>query len=682
MAHSLSEVAAQPFGRALRDTAFASNLWRIFFLALLLRLGFLLEISGQPVLYLVMGDSASYDAWAQNIAAGDWLGSEVFFQAPLYPYVLGALYSLFGRDLFLVRVAQILISALACVLLAVAGRDVINRRAGVFAGALASVYAPSIYFSCLLQKAVFSHFFMSLCLYALGRLAVLPRTRVWLGAGLALGFFALTRENSLIFAPLLLLWPLVGFRERPLRVRLTWMAAAALGLALLLGATAIRNRLVSPPGAAGWHLTTSNLGPTLFIGNNPAATGSYAPLLPGRGDPRYEQADFKALAERSAGRTLTPAEVSSYWIQRTLDFPRAQPFAFAALLWKKWTLFWNATELADTEDLYSYASWSLLLRSLERIFNFGLLVALAAAGAVLTWPTKNSPSALALGWRGLAPLYAAIAAFSSAIVVFFVMDRYRYPITAPLTLLAGGALAALYDAASVRRVPDRCALACGVAACIALFAFLPTTPKAQLMATTRFNVGHGLAARGDYAKAMDWYASSLALFDADPQVHNNAAVALLALGRPAQALHLLDRALTLSPGLAIAQSNRGNALAALGKPELAIAAFAAALELDPSLAKTHANWAAASLQLGRAREAVEHYRAALALDASLTLALDGLARLLATTDDASLKDPAEAVRLAETAARLAPETTHVLETLALAYDAAGRKAEAAIVRLP
>ena len=43
-------------------------------------------------------DEASYDTWARELAAGDWLGDEVFFQEPLYPYLLGVAYSLFGVD--------------------------------------------------------------------------------------------------------------------------------------------------------------------------------------------------------------------------------------------------------------------------------------------------------------------------------------------------------------------------------------------------------------------------------------------------------------------------------------------------------------------------------------------------------------------------------------------------------
>ncbi len=52
-----------------------------------------------PFFSVLMGDARGYDEWAQRIAAGDWIGHEVFYQAPLYPYFLGAIYAVAGRDL-------------------------------------------------------------------------------------------------------------------------------------------------------------------------------------------------------------------------------------------------------------------------------------------------------------------------------------------------------------------------------------------------------------------------------------------------------------------------------------------------------------------------------------------------------------------------------------------------------
>ncbi|MBM3989545.1 MAG: hypothetical protein FJ298_00910, partial [Planctomycetes bacterium] len=39
-------------------------------------------------------DEASYDSWAREIAGGELLGAEIFFQEPAYPYALGAVYAL------------------------------------------------------------------------------------------------------------------------------------------------------------------------------------------------------------------------------------------------------------------------------------------------------------------------------------------------------------------------------------------------------------------------------------------------------------------------------------------------------------------------------------------------------------------------------------------------------------
>ena len=78
-----------------------------------------------------MGDSRGYDAWAQQLAAGDWIGRDVFYQAPLYPYFVGVVYALFGHDLLVVRVIQALLGALSCAALGYAAARLISARARV-----------------------------------------------------------------------------------------------------------------------------------------------------------------------------------------------------------------------------------------------------------------------------------------------------------------------------------------------------------------------------------------------------------------------------------------------------------------------------------------------------------------------------------------------------------------------
>src|SRR5262245_10489368 len=69
----------------------------IFLVALTIRLVHLFQIRRAPFFALLMGDAQSYHAWAKQLAAGDWIGSGIFYQAPLYPYFLGLVYTLLGE---------------------------------------------------------------------------------------------------------------------------------------------------------------------------------------------------------------------------------------------------------------------------------------------------------------------------------------------------------------------------------------------------------------------------------------------------------------------------------------------------------------------------------------------------------------------------------------------------------
>ena len=120
-----------------------------------------------------MGDSRGYDEWAQRIAGGDWLGHEVFYQAPLYPYLLGVIYAVAGRHLLLVRIVQALIGSASCALLALAAARLFleRQRAGGSAspGLMLALYAPAIFFDGLLQKSVLDVFFVCLALWLISR---------------------------------------------------------------------------------------------------------------------------------------------------------------------------------------------------------------------------------------------------------------------------------------------------------------------------------------------------------------------------------------------------------------------------------------------------------------------------------------------------------------------------------
>jgi hypothetical protein len=133
--------------------------------------------------------------------------------------------------------------------------------------------------------------------------------------------------------------------------RLRRAAVFLAGLALVLVPVAARNSIVG----GGFYITTSQFGPNLYIGNNPAADGTYQSLRYGRGAPEYERQDATELAEHALGKTLTPSEVSSYWTDKALEFITSHPAAWLRLTSRKVALLWNATEMLDTESQDAHA---------------------------------------------------------------------------------------------------------------------------------------------------------------------------------------------------------------------------------------------------------------------------------------------------------------------------------------
>ncbi len=478
----------------------------IFVVALTLRLIYLAQIVDVPFYQILIMDAQAYDAWAQRIAAGDWVGSEAFYQAPAYPYLLAVLYRVFGHDLNVIHAVMMGLGALACPVLYFATRILFGRSSGLIAGLLLAVYPPAIFFDGLIGKQTLGLLLMTLFLLSLLRFQQRPRARIVFGAGVLLGFLALTREHALVFAPAIALWIPWRFAQarhgsgRPW----AWVGAFLLGVVLVLGPVLARNWVVGDTLA----LTTAQMGPNFFIGNNPDATGLYVPLVPGRHTPDFESPDATRLAEDALGRPLTRGEVSNYWLGRGFDFVLGQPLQWLRLSAFKALLTWNAFEIADTEDMYVYADWSWLLRWLIPVWGFGLLAPLAAAGVVLAWPRR----------RDTAVLLWMMLIFTASVALFMVFARMRYPLVPMLLPFAGYAL---------REVPARLrershaalAWAAGAVLIVGLLCNYPLLEEERFAATAYTNLGATMLsrARPDEAEAFLVRAESIQPDHADLQ---------------------------------------------------------------------------------------------------------------------------------------------------------------------
>jgi tetratricopeptide (TPR) repeat protein len=652
--------------------------------ALLLRLVYLAEIGGTPFASVLIGDGQQYDAWAQRIAGGDWIGHGVFYQAPLYPYLLGAVFAVVGHSLLAVRLLQAVLGASACAMLALAGRRFVGARAGLVAAALLALYPPAIFFDGLIQKSSLDLFLVVLLLVLLGEF--LDRHRwPWLaGAGLALGAFMLNRENARVVYPVVMLWLWFFFRESPARRRLNWLAVFTLGVAVAVVPVGVRNAYVG----GEFLISTSQAGPNFYIGNHAGALGSYEPLVAGHGNAAFERDDATKLAETAVGRHLSPGEMSDYWLARTFRDIRQAPGQWLALLGRKLLLTFNAAEVVDTESIEVYAEHSRMLGTLFW-FDFGVILPLAAIGA---WQTRRE-------WKRLALLYAQAGSLAASVALFYVLARYRYPIVPVVLLLAGATLAAVPTSIRAWRgwVPG---LAIGAA--VALLARLPIVPAADETnlnmgtalitlgrpadalpwleraiaaapdyAAPHFNLGVASARTGDRQKSLEEFATAVRLSPADFEARSSLALALQESGDQAGAVAAFREAVRLQPENPRAEFNLANALHAAGQAEEAIAHYEVAMRLKPDYAEAHSNMALAMQASGNLAGAIDHMQAAARPQPASAAIEFNLAELLNEAGRG-----AEALQCYEQAARLAPDSLDVQYALAQAYGRASRWREA------
>jgi len=417
---------ARPTSR-LRDLAI---LGAIALLGFALRVVAVLQYQGaHPNAAAPVIDEASYDRWARAIAAGEWMGSEVFFQEPLYPYALASLYAVAGPSLLAARIAQCALWAVTIVLVGLLARRTFGRAAGFVAAAALALYGPGLLFPCLLLKEnLFLPVLAAMLLFLVGTRAASGGKAIagWLGVGLLAGLAALLRGNVLVLLPVLAAWPIVRrlMQRARLAPGLRDAALVALGAACALVPVAWRN----------WHvggvfvLTTSGAGTNVYGGNNaenPYGRATEFSFV--RGIPEHEAGDWAREAARRTGRELDPQEVSSFWLSETLRSARERPLAHAAILWNKLRLSLGAYEVPDNHML----GWDARFVPIARLPwpGFGVVGALGVAG-ILAWTAlrlaRRTPVVTCAGGADELAIFCAL--YLGTIVLTVTSDRARLPL--------------------------------------------------------------------------------------------------------------------------------------------------------------------------------------------------------------------------------------------------------------
>ena len=171
----------------------------------------------------------------------------------------------------------------------------------------------------------------------------------------------------------------------------------------------------------------------------------------------------------------------------------------------------------------------------------------------------------------------------------------------------------------------------------------------------------------DYKRAVEDFTAAIKINDRWPLPYNNRADAYNRMHEYDKAIEDADTALKLNPTFTWAFTNRGNSWKAKKDYAKALRDYDQALGIDPRFAPAYHNRANTMTVQGEYPRALKDYAQAIQFDPEYASAYNGWAWILATCPQETLRDPKQALALAQKACTLDNQEWSHYGTLAAAW---------------
>jgi tetratricopeptide (TPR) repeat protein len=183
--------------------------------------------------------------------------------------------------------------------------------------------------------------------------------------------------------------------------------------------------------------------------------------------------------------------------------------------------------------------------------------------------------------------------------------------------------------------------------------------------------------KGDLSAALANWQKSLELDPLDARANNGMGIALGMSGKPDDAILYFQKAVQAQPDFFEAYYNLGAIYSKGSRLPEAVEAWKNVVRIRPNFAQGHEKLGYAFYTQAKFSDALTQFHLSLDEEPNRLFALKLAANLLATCPDASVRNGAEAVTLAERARKLSEgKDTSVLDTLSAAYAESGNFAQA------
>jgi tetratricopeptide (TPR) repeat protein len=585
-------------------------------------------LTDNPFTLAPLMDAKIYWDWAARIAAGDLLGSEPFFSAPLYPYLLGLLRALGGglSALFIIQAVLHLATATA---LASAARRLWGAAPALAAALLYLLLDDPAFHVTRVLNCTLQAFLVALVWERMTAPGTLSTRRGRILLGFTMGLLVLANPTFLVALPAYSIWA-AWRRTRnhaPAETDTdlganssarTWNSGLGIALSILIpGLLTIAPATLHNALACGELIpVSSQAGITFYHGNQSGADGTYHQAEGVSADRRLQN-----LQARTNAGTISWRATDAHYFARGLSFWTSSPGQALALMGRRARWFVSGRNYGDVYQPGLEARDGFR----PRAFLAPMPVAWCVLPALLCFFILRRSAAAGIPEALLFLLPALV------VIAFWYSPRYRMP-AVPLVaaLAAAGPFMARVTGASSHLRP-------WLASLLVAMALGPLNRATGFDLLTAHGPAYDHLAGVALSQTGQEEAALARLEAASAAGHQGAAVThadlLRRLGHGSRALSDLRRLARENPNDAYARRSLARALAEAGLLDEARDAYQTALDLDATDPQIHSGLGNVLLTQGQASAALAHYDRALELDGAYAdarynraLALDSLGR--------------------------------------------------------
>jgi tetratricopeptide (TPR) repeat protein len=559
----------------------------------------LASIKQSPMFNFPFMDSSDYIQDAQ-VTLGQVPAVTPYYHSPFYGWFLATIFKLFGDQLLMVRLAQILVNGLSCILIYLLGCRLFTKKEARVAAFIWAFYGPLIFYSSEVLNVTVVLFSYLLTFYLVIRAFDEPSTTRWALAGIITGLAALTRPDILPFAAIVILALVIKVRHQEkalkpafLKRALLSVAIFALSLSLPLLLVGARNSKVSGEFAP----LPANGGLNFYQGNNP----NYKETIGIRLSAWHTLVDMP-LTDGTAAEINTKSH-GAYYYRKAYEFIANNPLGYLQNLTYKVRTLANGYELPETFDMYWYRKYSPVLSVLVWqigyfSFPFGALLPLALVGGYLTRRR----------WREIWLLPAFGASLLISLIVYWNSSRYRLSLLPVLILFASASLVWAWE--ELKKKHRRQVLV--VAGAVVLLAILTNWRYDHFSHTYNFEAeayalaGTTATTKGHVDEGLSFFNRALDLESSNGYYHYLNAKGLMKASQTEAAVAHFREAVKFNPQYYLGYLELGLLLAENRRFDEAYQAFSEALEINPRLCTAYFYIAEIHLEKGESDKALDN----------------------------------------------------------------------------